>query len=116
MPFTRTDNGAAVPATLYTLPEEGSVVDYNIYMGGDIAETVLQTDRPELPDLLIFGDSFTNPLETLLYTGFNETRCLDLRYYQGSLLDYVRTYQPDVVLCVRDDTAYLSPEGNGTIQ
>ncbi len=116
VPFTRTDNGAAVPATLYTLPEEGSVVDYNIYMGGDIAETVLQTDRPELPDLLIFGDSFTNPLETLLYTGFNETRCLDLRYYQGSLLDYVRTYQPDVVLCVRDDTAYLSPEGNGTIQ
>ena len=28
-------------------------------MGGDIAETVIQTDRPELPNALIFGDSFT---------------------------------------------------------
>ena len=92
-------------------------MDYNIYMGGDIPETVLQTHRPELPNLLIFGDSFTNPLETMLYTGFHETRCLDLRYYQDkSILDYVRTYQPEIVLCVRDDTAYLSTEGNGAIQ
>lgn len=114
--FTRLDNGKEVPAVLYALPEEGETVDYNVYMGGDVAETVLRTDRPELPDLLIFGDSFTNPMETLLYTGFHETRCLDLRYYQGSLLDYVRTYQPDVILCVRDDTAYLSLEGNGAIR
>ena len=83
----------------------------------DKAETILRTDRPELPNLLIFGDSFTNPLETLFYTGFNETRSLDLRYYdQKGILEYLEEYRPDVVICIRDDTAYLSTEGNGNIR
>lgn len=118
IPFTRWDNGQEVAARLYDLPQDDQCyVTYDVYMGGDKAETILRTDRPELPNLLIFGDSFTNPLETLFYTGFNETRSLDLRYYtdQG-LLDYIAQYQPDVVICVRDDTAYLSLEGNGRIQ
>ena len=89
---------------------------YNLYMGGDFGETILETNRPELPDVLIFGDSFTNPLETLFYTGFDETRSLDLRYNDVSLLDYVAEHRPDVVLCVRDDTSYLSAEGNGRIR
>ncbi|MBM6975776.1 alginate O-acetyltransferase AlgX-related protein [Intestinimonas butyriciproducens] len=114
--FDRTDNGLPVPAQLFQLPATHTeTVDYSVYMGGDVAETVLSTHRPELPDLLIFGDSFTNPLETLFYTGFDETRSLDLRHANVSLLDYVSEHQPDVVLCVRDDTAYLSTEGNGHI-
>ena len=118
VPFTRTDNGAPVPATLYELPEDPAAeVTYDVYMGGDKAETILRTDRPELPNLLIFGDSFTNPLETLFYTGFNETRSLDLRYYdQKGILEYLEEYRPDVVICIRDDTAYLSTEGNGNIR
>lgn len=117
VPFTRMDNGAPVPATLYELPEDPAAeVTYDVYMGGDKAETILRTDRPELPNLLIFGDSFTNPLETLFYTGFNETRSLDLRYYdQKGILEYLEEYRPDVVICIRDDTAYLSAEGNGNI-
>ena len=83
----------------------------------DKAETILRTGRPELPNLLIFGDSFTNPLETLFYTGFNETRSLDLRYYdRKGILEYLEEYRPDVVICIRDDTAYLSTEGNGNIR
>ena len=118
VPFARTDNGAPVPATLYELPEDPAAeVTYDVYMGGDKAETILRTDRPELPNLLIFGDSFTNPLETLFYTGFNETRSLDLRYYdQKGILEYLEEYRPDVVICIRDDTAYLSTEGNGNIR
>ena len=115
--FDRTDNGAPVPAQVFRLPAtEAETVDYNVYMGGDVAETVLSTHRPELPDLLIFGDSFTNPLETLFYTVFDETRSLDLRYTDVSLLDDVAEHRPDVVLCVRDDTSYLSAEGNGRIR
>ena len=117
IPFTRLDNGVEVPATLYDLPaDDATQVTYDVYMGGDKAETILRTDRPELPNLLIFGDSFTNPLETLFYTGFNETRSLDLRHYtEKGILEYIQEYQPDVVICVRDDTAYLSLEGNGDI-
>lgn len=115
--FTRMDNGTEVPAVLYDIPADPSTrVTYDVYMGGDKAETVIRTNRPELPNLLIFGDSFTNPLETLFYTGFNETRSLDLRHYtETGILAYIQEYQPDVVICVRDNTAYLSLEGNGDI-
>ena len=100
------------------LPDsEATFAQYNAYMGGDKAETVIQTNRPELPDCLIFGDSFTNALETFLYTSFDETRSLDLRHYtEMGILEYVQTYQPDVVICMQNDTVYLLPEGNGVIE
>ncbi len=118
VPFVRLDNGSEVEPTLYTLPDQTTTnVTYDIFMGGDKAETILQTNRPELPNLLIFGDSFSNPLETLFYTGFNETRSLDLRHYSAmGILEYLEEYQPDVVICIRDETSYLSKDGNGTIQ
>lgn len=88
---------------------------YGVFMGGDHAETVIQTNREELPNLLIFGDSFTNALEPLLYYHFNETRALDLRHYnEKSLYDYISEYKPDVVLMIRDDLTYVHLEnGNG---
>jgi len=118
IPFSRFDNGVQVEASVFTLPEtDSSLVQYTVYMGGDQAETVIRTDRPELPDCLIFGDSFTNTLETFLYTSFDETRCVDLRHYdEMGILEYVQTYQPDVVICMQNDTVYLLQEGNGLIQ
>ena len=65
IPFTRTDNGKQVEPTVFT-PREGNA-SYGSYMDGDIGETILDTGREELPTVLIFGDSFTNPVETLLY-------------------------------------------------
>ena len=116
--FQRWDNGEPVEPTVFDLPDHDAAwVQYTVYMGGDKAETVIRTNRPELPDCLIFGDSFTNALETFLYTGFDETRSLDLRHYtQMGILEYVQTHQPDVVLCLQNDTVYLLPEGNGVIR
>ena len=66
--------------------------------------------------MLIFGDSFSNALETLLYTSFDETRILDLRHYkEKSLKDYITDYQPDIVLCVMNDTFYYTATGNGAV-
>ena len=49
IPFSRTDNGNPVPAQLYTIPEqEDATANYTTYMGGDIGETILQTNRPSL--------------------------------------------------------------------
>ncbi len=117
VPFTRADNGEPVEATLYTLPETGEEpVTYGIFMGGDIAETVLTTGRAQLSDALIFGDSYTNAIETAFYTGFDETRSLDLRYYEDMTLSaYIDQYRPDVVVCVRDDANYLNFTGNGAL-
>jgi len=115
--FSRTDNGVPVEASLFALPENDSdTVTYLAYMGGDIGETIIDTNRPELPDILIFGDSFTNPLETLLWYSFNRMYSLDLRYYNAkSLREYIDMYKPDVVICVRDETVYLSTDGNGAV-
>ena len=117
IPFSRTDNGVPTSAQVYSLPEnDKTTVDYNVYMGGDIGETIIETNRPSLKKALIVGDSFTNPLETLLWMSFDETRSLDYRHYsEKNLLDYIKEYQPDVVITVRDESVYLTQEGNGAI-
>ena len=115
--FIRTDNGQPSDKPLFVLPAEDSLpTTYNLYMGGDFGETVLETNRPDLPDVLIFGDSFSNAMETLLYTAFDETRILDLRHYtEKPLKDYITDYQPDIVLCVMNDTFYYTTTGNGAV-
>ena len=115
--FTRTDNGQPSSRALFVYPEEAYMpTTYSLYMGGDFAETVLETNRPELPDALIFGDSFTNALETLLYASFDETHILDLRHYtEKSLKDYISEYRPDIVLCIQNDTFYYTATGNSAV-
>lgn len=116
IPFTRIDNGQEVPATVYTLPSNDTdEVAYAAYMGGDIAETVIDTGRDELPSLLIYGDSFTNPVEGLMYYSFDEMRTVDLRHYKDmTLADYIALYQPDVVVGIRDYESLLSTDYNGS--
>lgn len=116
IPFTRTDNGQDVPATVYTLPgNDTDEVAYAAYMGGDIAETVIDTGRDELPSLLIYGDSFTNPVEGLMYYSFDEMRTVDLRHYKDmTLADDIALYQPDVVVGIRDYESLLSTDYNGS--
>lgn len=89
---------------------------YSTYMDGDKAEIVIETHRPELPNLLIFGDSFTNALEPLLFYHFNETRILDLRHYtEMNICDYIDIHTPDIVLTLRESLYFGSTEGNGNI-
>lgn len=108
IPSVRTNNGQPTDS-IYSLPAtEQEIITYSVYMGGDIGETIIQTDRPELPDVLIYGDSFTNAIETVLWTNFNETRSLDFRYFTDqTLLEYLEDFQPDIVICVRDEMKYL---------
>ena len=115
IPFARWDNGAAREASVYTLPADTEeYATYGVYMGGDIAETIIRTDRPDRPNILIYGDSYTNVLECLLWTQANELRSLDYRYYSGPRLrDYIAAFQPDIVICVRDETVFYSETENG---
>ncbi len=115
IPFTRMDNGIAVPSEVYQTPETSTEnVLYGYYMGGDIAETIIQTNRGELPTGLIYGDSFTNAVEVLAYRSFDEMRSLDFRHYHEKSLDeYLQEYQPDFVICIRDYESMLSLDGNG---
>ncbi|MBR5520015.1 MAG: hypothetical protein IKU55_04790, partial [Clostridia bacterium] len=116
--FTRTDNGKEVATEVFRRDLiDNDTVTYSLYMGGDIGETVIATDREDLPDVLLFGDSYTNAVETLLYLSCDELRTLDLRHYKEmTLTEYVERYQPDVVICLRDDNNYLVDTGNGKLR
>lgn len=117
IPFTRTDDGNPSPSFIYSLPGNAwETLTYTVYMGGDVSETVINTHRPGLPNVLICGDSYTNAMECLLYTSFNEMRSLDLRgYTDKTLADYVKTYKPDVVILLRDYSVLLTKGGNGSV-
>jgi hypothetical protein len=118
IPFSRANNGTPVEPTVYMLPvNTWDPVSYTVFMHGDIGETVISTDRPELPNVLIVGDSYTNAVECLLYTSFNEMRSIDLRWYtKMSLADYIKDCKPDVVILLRDYSVLLSLDGNNNWQ
>jgi hypothetical protein len=111
--YERFDRGTKVERIFFVPSDVNEDITYGVYMGGDNGETYIHTNRPELKKLLIFGDSFTNPLETLLYTGFDSMLTVDLRHNKKSIYEYIEEFSPDVVLLVRDDTCYLSTDGNG---
>lgn len=115
VPYTRYDNGELVDKPLIAIPQSPEEnVFYSAYMGGDIGETIIKTNRESLPNILIVGDSFTNPVEAFAYLSFNEMRSLDFRHYKEmTLSEYTDMYQPDYVVIIRDSLNYLSQEGNG---
>lgn len=116
-PYERWDNGARTDAPLLDLPAPGEKVQYTVFMGGDKGETVVKTNRPELPSVLIVGDSFTNPIEALCVYSFNEVRSLDYRYYEEmSVTEYLRLHPVDAVIVVRDNLNYVEAVGNGALE
>ena len=115
--FTRTDNGILLEgADVYAIPANPwEIVNFGVYMGGDVAETVIDTGR-ELPSILIYGDSFTNPVECLMYASCGVMRSIDLRHYRDMpLSEYIERHRPDIVICIRDYEVLLSFDGNGKV-
>lgn len=111
--YKKITDGTSDP-TIYYIDNENLRPSYSIYMGGDHGEIIIDTNRKELPSLLLFGDSFTNALEPLLYYHFNQTRILDLRHYKKmDLYEYISLHKPDIVIMVRDDLNYGNLDGNG---
>lgn len=116
-PYSRWDNGERTDAPVLKLPEPGDKTAYTVFMGGDKAETVIQTHRPELPSILIVGDSFTNPVEALCVYSFNEVRSLDFRHYtEMTLTEYLAAHPVDAVVVIRDNLNYVGNENNGDLK
>lgn len=117
IPFTRWNYGNAQPSvpSVYAMPnDETTKIMYDMYMGGDCSITRIETDRPELPTVLVYGDSFTNAFECIVWTSFNTMYSLDFRYYtEMSLDDFIEKVSPDIVICIRDYEALLNLEYNG---
>lgn len=115
VPFVRYNYGSKGASTVYSIPVEDELYStYGVYMGGDISETIIETNRPELPSILVYGDSFTNAVESLIWYNFDTMYSLDFRHYdEMDLHSYIEKYKPDIVICIRDYQAMLSPSGNG---
>ena len=117
IPFTRYDNGNESYPYVYAAPADTETdLLYSYYMGGDVANTVIDTGRDDLPTVLLYGDSFTNALECVLYCSFDEMHSIDLRHYsEMTLAEYVELYKPDYVICVRDYDNLVMPFANGDV-
>ncbi len=117
IPFTRMDNGQAVEAFVYSdAAFEDGKVTYSLYMGGDIPETVIDTNRPELPSVI--------DLRGQLYQRGGNPGLLQLRRCAPSICVITKRclshsistkYKPDIVICIRDYESLLASDGNGNL-
>lgn len=116
VPFTRYDWNIETPAPeqVYFYLDDDGPIDYTMYMRMDVSITKIETNRSELPTVLIYGDSFTNALECILYLSCDTMYSIDLRHYTDSTLsEFIEETKPDYVFCLRDYEALLSTECNG---
>lgn len=72
------------------------------YMEGDHAYTVIDTDRPGLPNIMYVGSSFTNIMEALSIRDFNVMVSVDYRDNKTgtSIAEYVKKHDIDYVIYV----------------
>ena len=115
IPFKEYYKGTEVAPKVYYVPKNPyETVLYSMYMNGDNSFTEIDTGREDLPSVLIYGDSFTNAVECILWYGFDKMYSVDLRSYKDkSIDDVIRELRPDYVFCVRDYEALIDTTGNG---
>lgn len=65
---------------------------------GDNEELVFINHNIDGGKILIIKDSFGVPVYSFLSLGVHEVRALDPRLYKGSILEYAKEYQPEVVI------------------
>ena len=104
--YTRYDNGE-----LSELPVlDTHAHDFVRFMAGNLANTVIDTNRPQLPSIMYVGYSYTNPLEYLSIYSFDKVHSIDPRYFGGSISEYIKENKPDYVVVVRNDIATNNSE------
>ena len=92
---------------------------YAYYYGGDYGEIIFQTRQTDKTNLLILADSYSNPINNLIATHFNNTHILDQRYYERDMekaLDlkaYIEENDIDQVLLLGDITFFAGKQDGG---
>ena len=80
------------------LIRDDDIEEYGWFMNGDYGNTVIKTNRPELPNILIIGYSFSDALELLAVYNFNEMHSIDPRMFEGDITQYIRDVKCDYVV------------------
>ena len=72
---------------------------YTYYAGGDYPlATITNHNNPDGPRVVMLRDSFACALTPFLALSCSELVTIDLRYFEGDLLDTIGSYDPDLVL------------------
>lgn len=81
---------------------------YAFFLGGQQPLCVIKTSHPDKPRLLIVRDSYTDSLAPFLTQDFSQLHLVDLRYYKGSLQEYIREQGIDRVLVLYSVPNFVS--------
>ncbi|MCL2081311.1 MAG: hypothetical protein FWH16_04335 [Oscillospiraceae bacterium] len=111
VPYTRYESGKISELPVYNNKDMDARASYAGYMSGDFAETKIETNRPELPSIMIIGDSQTNLLELFCIPSFDSMTSLDFRYSPplDTLLEYIERDRPDIIVVTfRIDTTDMA--------
>ena len=97
--------------SLYFEEHMDSKDQYVTFLNGNQAEVIIEGGNPDGEKLLILKDSFTHALAPLLADHFSQICLIDLRYYHGSIKEYVEMNEIDEVLFAYN-LAWMSEDKN----
>lgn len=80
---------------------------YASYFGGDYAEVILKNEE-NLSDkkILMIQDSYGLPFSAFLSLRVRELRTIDLRHFEGSEIEYIQQYHPDIVCMMYNPSSF----------
>lgn len=80
---------------------------YACYFGGDYPEIKVENNNI-LSDkkILVIQDSYGLALSSMMTLRVKELRTVDLRHFEGKEIDYIREYNPDIVLIMYNPSAF----------
>lgn len=98
---TRYDTkGNMTKGALYYTKVGGEANSYLAFMGGDFAYINIRTENQNGKKLMIFKESFANPLIGLLAQHYEEIHVADIRYFPYNAVNFINQYGiTDVLFC-----------------
>ena len=101
-------NGTKETLPLYNYDKLTIKDKYTFFLGGNIPRAVVDTGADNAPSLLILRDSYADSLVPFLTDAFSEIHLIDLRYYTGSVKEYIAENAIDRVLLLYSTDNFCS--------
>ena len=101
-------NGTEQTLPLYNYDKLAIKDKYTFFLGGNIPCAVVDTGTADAPSLLILRDSYADSLVPFLTDAFSEIHLIDLRYYTGSVKEYIAENNIDRVLLLYSTDNFCS--------
>ena len=89
--------------------EGQNIIDnqYACYFGGDFPEIIINNKNPFLnKKILVIQDSFGLPFSAMMSLRVKELHILDLRHYNDSEMNYIKEYNPDMVMVIYNPSSF----------